>query len=79
MRDLTWDETEGALTFETVVGTESQHALALLLPLEHRQRPLRQVTINGVPASAEQKRVGGVIYGAVALAAGRRQVRAYYR
>ncbi len=79
MRDLTWDETEGALTFETVVGTESQHALALLLPLEHRQRPLRQVTINGVPASAEQKRVGGVAYGAVALAAGRRQVRANYR
>ncbi|MDW8215160.1 MAG: twin-arginine translocation signal domain-containing protein [Roseiflexaceae bacterium] len=79
MRNLTWNEAEGMLTFETVVGTESPYALALLLPLEHHQRTLRQVTIDGVLANAEQKRAGGVAYGAVALAAGRRQVRAYYR
>jgi hypothetical protein len=79
MRNLIWDEAEGVLTFETVVGGESQHALALLLPLEHRQRTLRQVTIDGVLASAVQKRAGGVAYGAVALAVGRRRVRAYYR
>lgn len=79
MRDLTWDEDEGVLTFEVVVEGGSQHALVLLLPREHRQRTLRQVTIDGVLASAEQKRVGGVAYGAVALAEGRRQVRAYYR
>lgn len=79
MRNLMWNESEGMLMFEAVIGAESQRAPALLLPLEHRRRMLRQVTIDGVLASAEQKRVGGVAYGAVALAAGRRQVRAYYR
>ncbi|MDW8145841.1 MAG: hypothetical protein RMJ48_06030 [Roseiflexaceae bacterium] len=78
MRSLTWNETEGMLAFEAIVGAESQHALLLLLPLKHRQRFLRQVTIDGVLANTEQKRAGGVAYGAVALAAGRRQVRAYY-
>lgn len=79
MYNLTWNEAEGVLTFEAVVDGESQHALMLLLPLEHRQRALRQVTIDSVLANAAQKRVGGVAYGAVALAAGRRRVRAYYR
>lgn len=79
MHNLTWNEADGVLTFEAVVDGESRHALMLLLPLEHRQRALCQVTIDSVLAHAEQKRVGGVAYGAVALAAGRRQVRAYYR
>ena len=78
MRDLAWNDAEGVLTFEAETGGTAQHHLLLLLPVEHRQRTLRQVMIDGMLTSAIHKRVGGVTYGAVPLARGQRRVRAYY-
>ena len=78
MRDLVWNDAEGMLTFEAEAGGTAQHHLLLLLPLEHRQRTLRQVVIDGVLMSAVRRQVGGVRYGAVTLTPGQHQVRAYY-
>ena len=78
MRDLTWNDAEGMLTFEAEAGGTAQHHLLLLLPVEHRQRTLRQVVIDGVLMSAVRRQVGGVRYGAVTLTPGQHQVRAYY-
>lgn len=77
MRNMTWKE--GILTFDVVIEEGSNRSLALLLPIDHRQSTLRQVTINGFPAGTERRRVGGIVYSAVALAAGQHRVQAYYR
>ncbi|HMP39256.1 MAG TPA: hypothetical protein PKA05_02655, partial [Roseiflexaceae bacterium] len=75
--DMHWDAAQGRLRFTLTTGPSSD-SLELLVPLEHNQRRLRQVIIDGIPVSIYERTLAGIRYARVPISQPHRLIEARY-
>ncbi len=75
---LAWDADQGQLTFEVAAPESARVDLEVMLPAQHGNRSLQQLSIDGVATATGERAVGGTRYSTARLSAGRHIVQALY-
>jgi hypothetical protein len=73
-----WDNTRGLLTLELELPATTPGEIMLMLPAQHGQAKLRQLSLGDQPAPERRLSLAGRHYGAVAVHGGRQTVTAVY-
>jgi hypothetical protein len=68
--DVQWHPASHRLSFDLAAQAASDLALAVMVPLRHRDARLAQVEVDGVPVEHRTRELGSVNYGWVSTSAG---------
>ena len=75
---LAWNTDQGRLTFEVALPESVRVDLEVMLPAQHGDRSLQELSIDGAAAATGERTVGGMRYATVRLSAGEHVVQAHY-
>jgi hypothetical protein len=75
---LAWDADQSRLTFEVAVAESARVDLEVMLPSQHGERSLRELSVDGVASATGERIVGGMRYATARLPAGEHIVQAHY-
>jgi hypothetical protein len=75
---LTWDRSQGRLSFELAGQADAGLPMELMAPLQHGAQHLRQIQIDGADVAHEERTVGGVRFATVQITAGSHAIQSFY-
>ena len=78
LENIEWSPTAGRMSLRLRATNRPSIALTVMVPLQHGERRLSQVEVNGLITEHAERKVGGVSYGWITIPAGSHYVIATY-